>query len=149
MGGVVEGVVASLVFSFIIWLRNYFRRPILSVMRANLLFSEKGLLSFDIYIQNIGKTAYMEPTINIDNLNKKAVSIIGANVEWTPEGTKMIYNHHKPLNPGVSFRLQFKVINPNELPDRVGVNILHLNGVEFGHFIEMSDLKCATCNKKT
>lgn len=154
---VLEGMGGGVAASAVLWslglARDWWNRPVFKAGRANLRSTEQGqLVYFDLFFKNEGKRAFLEPTLNVDGLTKAAVQLekeltVDSEIvkypiaTWTPEGDKIVYNHHKSLVAGTSFRWTFKVLDRTKLPDIVQVKLMHLNGIEPTVDISLADLK--------
>ncbi|MBP9762362.1 hypothetical protein KBD34_01975 [Patescibacteria group bacterium] len=151
--GAAGGITASAVIWGLGWMRDWWNRPIFKARRANIQGTDAGhLVSFDLFFRNDGKRAFLEPTFNIVGLTQQAVSVendtpvdpniaILSTATWSPEGDRIVYNHHNSLVPNVSFRLRFKVLDKTKLPDVVQLKLMHLNGIEPVQEVRLDDLK--------
>lgn len=147
------GLVAAAVLWFLNWLRDWRSRPIFSARRANLRFTDdERLVGFDLFFENEGKSAFLAPLLNVDGLTSAAIQFENSSTvdpdvavysaaTWTPEGDRILYNHHKPFIPQTSFRWRFRVLDVSKLPDVIQVKLLHEKGVERIITIDMTDLK--------
>lgn len=110
----------------------------MSVRLANIKFSGLNkLISFEISITNIGRSAFREPSVNINGLMQDCVQTEFG--QWSPERNRIIYDHHKSLISGVSLRAHIRIIDSGQLPPNIDVALLHFDGID-KCTIDISDL---------